>query len=58
MLAEIARELRCQLIIITHDQELAALAETAYQVNHNGVESEIILLKSQEAVRLKRRVKK
>lgn len=45
MLSEIARSLQVQLIIVTHEEELAELAETAYQVTHDGVESRVILLK-------------
>lgn len=45
MLAEIARSLQIQLIIVTHEQELAELAETAYQITHDGTESHVRLLK-------------
>lgn len=45
MLSEIARSLQVQLIIVTHEEELAELAETAYQVTHDGTESRVIVLK-------------
>ena len=45
MLSEIARSLQVQLIIVTHEEELAELAETAYQVTHDGTESRVIALK-------------
>jgi DNA repair exonuclease SbcCD ATPase subunit len=55
MLAEIARNLQCQLIIVTHDESLATLADTAYKVTHNGVESNVQLIKSPKPTILKRR---
>lgn len=45
MLSEIARSLQVQLIIVTHEEELAELAETAWQVTHDGTESRVIALK-------------
>jgi DNA repair exonuclease SbcCD ATPase subunit len=57
MLSEIARSLQIQLIIVTHEPELAELAETAYQVTHDGTESHVHLLKFHKYDKiLKRRV--
>jgi DNA repair exonuclease SbcCD ATPase subunit len=59
MLSEIARSLACQLIIVTHEPELAELADTAYMVTHDGIESQVSLLKApaadQKPAKLKRR---
>jgi len=58
MLSEIARSLQIQLIIVTHEQELAELAKTAYQITHDGKESHVRLLKFPKHDKiLKRRVR-
>jgi len=56
MLNEISRSLQCQLIIVTHETEvLAALADTAYLIEHNGVESLVELIKEPKSIKIKRR---
>lgn len=55
MLSEIARSLQVQLIIVTHEQELAELAETAYQITHNGIESQVTLLKFPKSTKMIKR---
>jgi DNA repair exonuclease SbcCD ATPase subunit len=55
MLSEISGNLNCQLIIVTHSPELAELANTAYMIHHNGVESVVELIKQPKPVKIKRR---
>jgi hypothetical protein len=56
MLNEISSSLQCQLIIVTHETEvLAALADTAYLIEHNGVESLVELIKEPKSIKIKRR---
>lgn len=45
MLREISRSLGFQLIIITHEPELSRIADRAWQVTHDGIESSVTLLR-------------
>lgn len=45
MLHEVSHRLKFQLIIITHEPELAEISDRAYQVTHNGNQSTVRLIK-------------
>ena len=47
MLKEISHRLGFQLIIVTHEHELANIADRAWEVTHNGTHSEVRQIKGQ-----------
>lgn len=48
ILKEISHKLGFQLILVTHEPELVQIADKAWRVTHNGVHSEVAVLKPAE----------
>ena len=62
MLKEISDKVGLQILLITHESAFLDIADRAYEVSHNGIESSLQLIKGEEKLykvkKIKRRKKK
>ena len=52
VLKDVSKNLDLQLIVITHSPEFAEISDTVYQVENDGMESSVKLIKSSRATQL------
>ena len=56
VMKDVSVDLGLQLIVITHSPEFAEIADTAYRVENDGIESKVTLIKGGEVKKKRKRI--